>query len=204
MSERLTQLVVVRHGETDWNAAGKIQGVHDTALSPKGVAQIRALGAAIAERDFDGFYCSDLKRARETAAILNEQLQAEIQIDHRLRERDFGHFQGLSFEEIQERFPDQYQAYCGRDPYFAMTNGQSHFQQMTQVNAFLADMTKRYPRGRVLAVAHSGSIQCMVHAVLGIPLQEVLPLSCENATMHAFEFEAGRWVLRHWDSGARI
>ena len=101
----MTKLLLVRHGETDWNRHGRWQGGSDTQLNDLGREQARALAEEL-DGEIDVLYSSDLARARETAEIVAAKLGLEVRLDPRLRERGFGSWEGLTTIEIEERFAD--------------------------------------------------------------------------------------------------
>src|SRR5688572_32549109 len=102
-----TQLIIVRHGQTEWNTAGIRQGHLDSRLTGKGVAQAQALGARLAREKFAALYSSDLGRAVQTAMAVADLTGHEIITDPRLRERHLGIFQGLNAAEITEKYPEE-------------------------------------------------------------------------------------------------
>src|SRR5581483_1732760 len=102
-------LYVARHGETDWNAAGRLQGHTDIPLNETGRAQARALAAALRARALAGGVTSDLCRARETGEIVAVELAVPLAYaDHELRERAFGKFEGLTRHECASQYPEQW------------------------------------------------------------------------------------------------
>jgi broad specificity phosphatase PhoE len=103
----VTKLLLVRHGETDWNRDGRWQGGSDTRLNDLGREQARALAEQL-DGDIDVLYSSDLARARETAEIVAAKLGLEVRLDPRLRERGFGSWEGLTMPEIEERFAESH------------------------------------------------------------------------------------------------
>ena len=101
-----TRLLVVRHGETVWNKQLRFQGHGDSHLTESGRAQARALGQRLKNIPFDELIASDLGRTKETAALIAAATGHEIQTDSRLRERNYGVLEGLTFSEIKSRYPE--------------------------------------------------------------------------------------------------
>jgi probable phosphoglycerate mutase len=104
-------LVLVRHGETDWNASGRAQGHADIPLNDTGRAQARVVARLLARFDPARLWSSDLARARETAQAIAEATGLTVELDRRLREYDVGERSGLTLHEAAERFPEEYAAY---------------------------------------------------------------------------------------------
>src|SRR5205809_708167 len=103
-----TQVIIVRHGQTQWNLKLIRQGHLDSPLTEKGMAQAKALAQRLAQEKFNALYSSDLGRAVQTAEMIAAVTGHEIVTDARLRERNLGVFQGLNGDEIKEKFPEEY------------------------------------------------------------------------------------------------
>ena len=157
----MTTLILVRHGETDWNAQDRWQGHSDTALNEVGREQARRLTDEL--EPVDALYSSDLRRARDTAEIIAERLHLEIRLDPRLRERGFGSWEGLTTEEIESSFPEEqarWRAGIGAGPHDA-----EPFEAFAaRVGSFVDDVVSLHPGDEVLVVTHGGTIR-VVHAL---------------------------------------
>jgi broad specificity phosphatase PhoE len=157
----VTTLILVRHGETDWNAQQRWQGHSDTALNDAGREQARRLAAQL--DGVDALYSSDLARARETAEILAERIGVDIRFDERLRERGFGAWEGLTAEEIESSFPDEQQRW--RAGIGAGAHDAEPFEAFAaRVGSFIEEVGRRHVGEEVLVVAHGGTIR-VVHAL---------------------------------------
>ncbi|MDQ2966963.1 MAG: histidine phosphatase family protein [Actinomycetota bacterium] len=158
----MTTLLLVRHGETDWNRDGRWQGGSDTTLNDLGREQARSLADQL-DGNIDVVYSSDLARARETAEILAAKLGLEVRVDPRLRERGFGSWEGLTTPEIEERFADSHRHWCAGEG--AGADDAETFENFsTRVNDFLADVLRLHPGEEVLVISHGGSIR-VIHAL---------------------------------------
>ena len=168
----MTTLLLVRHGETDWNADGRLQGQTDRPLSEYGRRQARRLADELADEHFDAIYASDLSRARETAEIVGERLGLPVLLDPDLREKDWGTWEGLTPVE-RDRVE------------FVGESTEAHQERMLRA---LRRVSERHPDGgRVLVVTHGGSIRRVQTAALGWALPVV-----ENC---------GRWLCAY-ENGA--
>jgi len=157
----VTTLLLVRHGETDWNRDGRWQGRSDTRLNDRGREQARQLAAKL--DGVDVVYSSDLARARETADIVAQQLGLDIQVDARLRERGFGAWEGLTSEEIEQRFADAHRRWkAGEGP--GADDAEPFDAFATRIHAFLEDVLRLHPGESVLVISHGGSIR-VIHAL---------------------------------------
>jgi 2,3-bisphosphoglycerate-dependent phosphoglycerate mutase len=148
----MTTLLLVRHGETDWNAERRWQGHADVPLNDCGREQAHALAEELASDGVDAIYTSDLSRARETADIVGARLGVPVSVDPDLREIDVGPLEGLTADEART-----FEGWQG-EPIAA------HSERVMQA---LARIAAAHPDGRVLAVTHGGSMR-RVHEHLGV------------------------------------
>jgi len=138
MSE--TKFIVVRHGETVWNAEGRIQGHLDSELNEEGLAQALLVGERLAREPFDHFYCSDLRRALQTAQPIVKRSDKVPSVTPRLRERNLGIFQGLTSEECQHKYPQEYRRFHRREVDHVMPGGESVRQLNARVSEFFDEL----------------------------------------------------------------
>jgi broad specificity phosphatase PhoE len=157
----VTTLILVRHGETDWNAQHRWQGHSDTRLNDAGREQARLLAEGLP--DVDALYSSDLARARETAEILAGKIGLEVRFDERLRERGFGSWEGLTMDEIESAYPDDKRRWlAGTGP--GALDAEPFEAFATRVGCFVEAVGQRHAGEKVLVVAHGGTIR-VVHAL---------------------------------------
>ena len=162
----LTELVLLRHAETTWNAAGRWQGQADPPLSDRGRAQVDAVAPELANAGFAGLYTSDLRRAHETADILGRALGLEPRPDTRLREFHVGLWSGLTHPEIEAGWPGQYARFRIRELDFRPGGGESPEELMHRVHAVFDDIARAHPEQRVLVVSHGGVARSLAGAAL--------------------------------------
>jgi broad specificity phosphatase PhoE len=157
----VTTLLLVRHGETDWNRDQRWQGHSDTPLNERGRQQARELAATLDPPD--RIYSSDLARARETAEILSTRLGVPVVLDQRLRERSFGAWEGLTSPEIERRFAAELARWRAREGAGA-ADAEPFEAFAARVGGFLDELLDRHPGEEVLVVAHGGTIRA-IHAL---------------------------------------
>jgi len=158
----VTKLLLVRHGETDWNRDGRWQGGSDTRLNDLGREQARALAEQL-DGEIDVLYSSDLARAWETAEIVAAKLGLEVRLDPRLRERGFGSWEGLTTTEIEERFGDAHRRWLAGEG--AGADDAETFEDFSaRVEDFLSDVLRLHPGEEVMVISHGGSIR-VIHAL---------------------------------------
>src|SRR5919109_2911778 len=156
----MTTLLLVRHGETDWNRDGRWQGHSDRPLNELGQRQASELAESL--DGVDVIYSSDLVRARETAEILGAQLGVEVRLDRRLRERSFGAWEGMTMDEIEQRFREALDRWRTGEG-FGADDAEPFEEFGARVRSFVEDVLGRHPQETVLVVGHGGSIR-VVHA----------------------------------------
>jgi broad specificity phosphatase PhoE len=148
----VTTLLLVRHGETDWNAEGRLQGHTDRPLNDHGRSQAKDLAERLAGEGADAIYTSDLVRAKETAEIVGERLGLTVVVDPDLREKDWGTWEGLTGDErVQVEF-----------------EGESTEDHRDRVMGAVRRIVARHPEQRIVVVTHGGSLRRIQAAVNGI------------------------------------
>ena len=148
----MTELLLVRHGETDWNAEGRLQGHTDRPLNDYGRRQAKELAERLAGEGADAIYASDLARAKETAEILGERLGLPVVIDPALREKNWGNWEGLTGDE---RVHVDYV-------------GESTEEHRDRVMAAVERIVERHRGQRVVVVTHGGSLRRIQAAINGV------------------------------------
>lgn len=178
------KLYIVRHGETEWNTLGRIQGHTDVALSDRGRRQAAALARRLAGVAFDAAYCSDLSRARETAQIILGPRDAPLYATPQLREYHKGIFEGLTVREYAQRYPDLYQASLRNDLDFAPPGGGETIRQTSaRMAQFTAQLLAQNPNDTVLIVGHGGSLRAVIVALLSLPLEANWKFAMRNCAL---------------------
>lgn len=191
-------MCVVRHGETEWNAARRVQGQLDVPLSEVGRAQARSLSQALPEGRFSALYCSDLQRVQQTAAPAAERLGLEARIDAGLRERHYGSFQALTFPEAMERLPEQYALYQARDPEFDFGgDGESLRDFSARALGCLTGIARRHPGEEVLVFTHGGVLEMAYRRANGMDLSAPRNFKTPNCALNWIEV-GEQWKVLGW------
>lgn len=168
----MTDIFLVRHGETLWHAENRYAGRSDVELSHRGREQARALACWTRAADLDALWCSELRRARGTAMPCAEASGLAAKVDSRLDEVGFGQGEGLTAEEMRHRFPREVDAFHADPVGHPFPGGEDPRAATARAIACLADITEEVPRGRVLVVTHNSLIRLVLCHLLGIPLAE--------------------------------
>ena len=190
-------LCMVRHGETEWNAARRVQGQLDVPLSEVGRDQARCVSEALPEGRFSALYASDLLRVRQTAEPAAARLGLTPRLDPRLRERHYGSFQSLTFAEVKASRPDDYARYEARDPEFDFGNGESLRDFSARALGCLSAIAERHAGEEVLVFTHGGVLEMAYRRANGMDLSAPRDFSTPNCALNWIE--AGeRWRVLEW------
>ena len=195
----MTHFVVVRHGETRWNLEQRIQGQGDSPLTESGRAQAEAIARRIAAAPaFDVLVASDLGRAHDTARPIARATGLAIRLDPRLRERHFGIGEGLTYDEVGERFPGAFRSEGAIDPDYAIPGGESRRRFHERVARAFEALAAEHPDARIIVVTHGGVLATLYRHIHRIPLAEPRRIAIGNASYNAMSFSAGAWTLHAW------
>jgi broad specificity phosphatase PhoE len=164
-----TLVLLARHGESDWNAAGRFQGHADRPLTARGREQAARLADRLACVPLDAVYASDLRRAWETAAIAARPHGLEVEKLPELREVNVGSWSGLSREEARRRFPEGYRRWLEWD--VGWDDGETYEQLGERVVGAVRRLALRHPAGRLLVISHGGSLRALRAAAAGVDTQ---------------------------------
>ena len=194
-----TKLIIIRHGETLWNVEGKKQGQLNSPLTPLGIKQAKALAQRLTEESFTALYSSDLGRAYETAEHIAARTDHKIFSDQRLRERNFGIFQGLTDEQIENEYPVEYNSYLTNRVDYVIPDGESLRQFYVRVTVFLENLTARYDGQIITIVTHGGVIDGWFRYIFDLPLETPRQAKLWNASINCVVREAAAgWMLHTW------
>jgi broad specificity phosphatase PhoE len=192
----MLKLYLIRHGETDWNAEGRIQGHSDVELNERGLEQARRLAARMPEEGpFDAIYASPLRRAFRTAELIGQSLGLPVIGDARLLERSLGMLEGLTMNDIKEKFPEVHHAWHegGTRPHIPGEETREAFVRRT--SEFIHDVRVKHHEGRVLAVTHGGTINMLLMTGLNLDVERPLPFHIDNASIN---------IVQWGERGARL
>lgn len=183
----MTAICLVRHGETDWNAAKRIQGRTDIPLNDTGKWQAEQTGLYLKNAHWDVVISSPLSRAKETAHLILQHVHAPLVIMDDFIERDYGDAEGMSFEERQKLFPNK--QYPNMEPLSALQDRM--LEGIEKVRA-------TYPDQRVLIVAHGAAIHALLTS-LADKQMGIKDTRLENACLNYVEWTDGEWKVNDYN-----
>jgi len=164
----MVRLLLVRHGETAWNAEGRFQGVTDLPLSARGERQARCLEVRLATEEIDVVRSSDAQRATQTAVEIATRHGLQVLAEPRLRELDFGAWEGLTYSQIRERHPQALGEWERHPLTSAPPGGESLGQLVARVESLLDDLGRPDSAQTLLLVSHGGPLRVLVCLALGL------------------------------------
>lgn len=189
----MTDILLVRHGETLWNQQGRMQGQQDSPLTELGVRQARLLARRLKDVPFVALYSSDLGRAYRTAVSIADETGHEIVSDVRLRERNFGIFEGLTNAEIKAWYPDDHAIFSRRDPHFIMPGGESALQFRDRCLSCLVEIAARHAGEVTVVVAHGLVLDAVYRAAHGMHIEQPRGFPLLNCSINTFRYADGTW-----------
>ena len=199
-----TRLCLVRHGETAWNAEGRVQGQVDVPLSAVGLAQARAVAAALAGERFAAIYSSDLTRVRQTAEPAAGRLGLPVALDAALRERHYGMFERHTYVEVRERYPAEYARFRDKDLDFDFVSGESLRAFAARALACVAALVERHAGESILVFTHGGVLEMVYRHASGRTLSSARDFELPNAALNRVEARPGAWRVDAWAEVAHL
>jgi probable phosphoglycerate mutase len=204
MPERVTRILAIRHGETDWNLETRIQGHLDIGLNATGRWQARRLAEALQGEDIDAVYASDLARAHDTALQLAELTGLPVHRRPALRERAFGVFEGQTFSQIEQRWPADCQRWRRRDPVFAPEGGESLETFSARCVEAATALAAAHPGQTVALVSHGGVLDCLYRAATRLTLEAPRTWLVTNASINRLLYTGEGFSLVGWADSSHL
>lgn len=192
---KIERVLLIRHGETDWNAERRWQGKAPTPLNGRGLEQAQRLAAYLRRRPIGSIYSSDLVRAWQTASILGEALGLAPRPESRLRELNVGVFQGLTPSECLARYPDDYARFREFVLEFVIPNGESRLQLQERMAVAWHEIAANAKGPEVVIVSHGGAIRMLLLKLFAHHADLIDTASFENTSITTAAHEHGRWQL---------
>jgi alpha-ribazole phosphatase/probable phosphoglycerate mutase len=185
----------VRHGSSAWNDAHRIQGQLDPPLSERGREQAARLASRLRGCRYQGFYTSDLSRARDTAAAIAREIGQEPVLLAELREVGLGEWEGLTRDEIVARYPAEWERWASDPNWDIVPGGEGAAAFEHRVGAVVDRLVAEHPAGDVLVVTHGGVIQVALLRVVGRRSRGLFPFTIHNTSITVLEGRPGQLVI---------
>lgn len=202
--ENITRITAIRHGETAWNVATRIQGQLDISLNDKGYWQAEQAGLALAGEPIDAIISSDLARAYETALAVAKHHGLDVQVDHGLREREFGSFQGKTFAEIEAQMPEDAEKWRKRVPDFSPGGGESLLLFRERVTQCIRSLASQNAGKHIVIVSHGGVMDIIYREAMHLELQAPRSWQLGNASINRVMFNGEHFSLVGWSDTSHL
>ena len=204
----MTEILLIRHGETAWNAIKRLQGHLDIPLNAEGTRQAKALAAALQNEKLDAIISSDLQRAVQTAGEIARLQGLSTRLDAGLRERCFGGFEGQLYSDLPHLFPIEHAAWKSHDPDAAFPPGENQGETIRQFHhrivTHLNHYSEQFSGKKIAIVAHGGVLECAYRAAKDLPLNAPREVTIYNASINRFHYENARLQLVSWGDIAHL
>ena len=201
-----TRFCLVRHGETDWNVARRLQGHTDIALNSRGRIQAVQLAQALKKSNlqFDVLYTSDLQRAADTANAIVECFNVPAIADGELRERHLGALQGLTIDEAPLAEPELWRAHIARELDHEMSGGESIHQFSRRIRNALEALRQKHLGKTILLVSHGGALDMMYRIATDQALDAERIAAVPNASLNWISHDGQSWKLDRWGDTSHL
>ncbi len=184
----MTRVYLVRHGETEWNANSKVQGTLDTELNEIGLQQAALVAKKLAGENISAVYSSSLKRAKITAEKIAEACNLEVNELHDFREICLGPWQGLTIQEINEKYADHFKVYREHPSDFNMPGAETFLQVTERFCNAMNQIVAANPNKNIVIVSHGAAIKAAMITTLGMELKHYNKFRIDNASLSILDF----------------
>jgi 2,3-bisphosphoglycerate-dependent phosphoglycerate mutase len=195
---RMTELLLIRHGETDMNRELRFQGQVNVGLNTRGHEQAQRLAARMAGETADAFYVSDLLRARQTAEPIASELSLKPVAEKGLREQHFGRVDGMRVDDIQREHPEAWAGWLRFDEDFAMPQGESTRSFHARVMEAVQRLVAAHPRQTVVVVTHGGVLDMIYRTARSLGLNGPRQSEIPNAGLNRIRAREGAMEILAW------
>lgn len=180
-------IYIVRHGQTEWNLLGKTQGHGNSDLTPKGIEQAELLADSMTKYPIDYIYSSDLGRAYQTAEIIGNKLNIEVEKTEALREMNFGTWEGRIIKDIIEEDPELYKMWRNEPHLAKIPQGETLSQIKERTNDFIKEINEKYDGKHIVLVTHSLCARIMLLSFLDSDVKNIYRINQANTALNIIE-----------------
>lgn len=200
----MTELLLIRHGETDYNRQLRFQGQIDIPLNQTGLAQARRLGERLAGEPLDAIVSSDLQRARATAEPLLQARGGTARLDPLWREQSFGVLEGLEVPSVRFSHPELWAAWSRHEADRAPPGGESNLSFHARVMQALRALAEARPGARVAVFTHGGVLDMVWREVHALPLAGPRECAIPNTGINRLRWDGARLQILQWADAAHL
>ncbi len=190
-------IYLVRHGETYWNAEGRIQGQTQTDLTPKGIEQSKWLAEYFRSKTIDRIVCSKLVRSQKTAEQINKHHNLELEIYPTINECSWGKWEGLTHAEVNEKYPDEYKSRKEDIWYFHPEKGESYDDLFDRLYPIASEFAAIAINEDLIIVAHAMVNKVLLGIFLDLSAEEIVKISHPNDVVYLISQNRDTWNVKH-------
>jgi 2,3-bisphosphoglycerate-dependent phosphoglycerate mutase len=202
--QEATRLVILRHGQTAWNAEQRIQGQLDVPLNSLGEWQALRVAEGLAHEEFDALHSSDLLRTQQTVAPLALRCGLPVVLDTGLRERGFGSFEGQTYAEIEARWPEHVQRWRQRDVHYQPGGGEDLLSFNERCVSTVLKLAAAHVGQSIVIVTHGGVLDCIYRAAVGLALTAPRSWQIDNAVINRLLWTPQGLSLVGWNDSTHL
>jgi broad specificity phosphatase PhoE len=193
--EKMSRIVLVRHGETDWNREEIFRGRIDVKLNTTGLRQAEATGRSLEKIRIKVIYTSPLSRAKNTAEMIAQFQNSHIIDDEDFIDMHFGEWQGMSLREVRERYKDLYHTWKTEPQKVKFSGGESLKEVAERSMIALQRITERHSEDTVGIISHRVICKAMILCIMGLPLSRFWDVRQDTCAVNIFDYQNGRWII---------
>ena len=191
----MTKIIFVRHGQTLWNLEMKYQGHTDIALSYLGIEQAKRVADRLMIEEFSAVYSSDLVRAYDTANIIAAKKNLTVKQDVNLREICFGEWEGMTYTEINDKWPNALNQFFSDTTKITIPNGESFTDLKKRSDIAINKILENHKKETIVVVSHGATIRAMICSALNLPLDYVWRIRQDNTAVNMVEYHKNNNVV---------
>ena len=191
----MVKVILIRHGETDWNKEQIFRGRIDVALNEVGVAQARTVQATLKDVQINAIYSSPLSRALETARVVGKSRNCEVKIEEGFIDIDFGKWQGLSHQKVKEEYKELYEMWLNKPQMVTFPEGEGLEEVQRRSMKALEKVIEKHPEETLAIVSHRVLNKVLLCTVLGLDLSHFWYIKQDTCAINAFEYKDEKFYL---------
>lgn len=184
----MNKIILIRHGESKWNKIGKIQGQKDIELTQKGRKQAKKLAEDLKKEKIDYIYTSDLERAYETANIISKELNKPIFLTKKLREINFGDWQGKTINQIKNKYKNQFNTWRKSPHLLSLSGAENLIKVQERSMLLLRELHKKHKNDNIILVSHGVTIKVLILSILDIDIENYRKITVDNCSLTMIKY----------------
>ncbi len=182
------RVILIRHGQTDWNESGIFRGRIDVKLNPNGIRQAEIIGEVLKNVHIDAVYSSPLSRAFDTATAIARYHSLTVEVYEPITDKNFGEWQGLNRSEVESRYPVIFGVWLSAPEKVEIPNGETLSQVRQRLVVGLKEILSRHPEGTVVLVSHGLTNKVLLCAMLGLDNSHFWKVKQDNGAINIFKY----------------